>query len=99
MPPLTVGSFFRNLLQMLHDLATSKKVAVAIATIVTAYLAHDPDLKKVVVGAGMTLLLGQGMADFGKVAKLSPQPALPAPSSSAPTTADASPTTDPPKAA
>lgn len=94
MEKLTVGSFFRNFLTMLHDLLTSKKVATAVATLVTAYLAHDPDLKKMAVGTGIALLLGQGAADFGKVGKLSPQPPTPGPFAPG-----VVPTTDPPKAA
>ncbi len=101
MTQLTVGAFLRNFVQMLHDLVTSKKVATAVATVLTAYMAHDPDLKKIAVAAGVALLLGQGAADFGKVAKLSPQPAAPAatPTVGPAPAAPASSTTDPPKAA
>lgn len=62
-------TFVTNLLKTLHDLVTSKKVLTAVGTVLTSYLAHDPDFKKTVLMTGVALLLGQGAADFGKAAK------------------------------
>jgi hypothetical protein len=58
-----------GLYMTLRGLVTSKKVLTAVGTVLTSYLAHDPDFKKTVLMTGIALLLGQGAADFGKAAK------------------------------
>jgi len=62
-----VRTFLRNLTNTLHQLVTSKKFLTAVATGITAYNTTG-DLRRSVVALGVALLLGQGAADFGKVA-------------------------------
>jgi len=61
-------TFTQRLLATLKELVTSKKVLIAILTAVAGALIKDPAFRDRVIAVGTALVLGQGMADFGKSA-------------------------------
>lgn len=60
-------TFLRNFARALHELFTSKKFLTAVGGALAAYNTTG-DARKAIVGLAIALLLGQGAADFGKVA-------------------------------
>lgn len=59
-------NWLKKLATTIGDLLTSKKALAAAATIVSQVLVADPDARKGVLVAGVSYVLGQGAADFGK---------------------------------
>jgi hypothetical protein len=78
MKPL-VTQFLKNLGKSLHDLLTSKKFLAGVFTGIVQALPIEAHTKEVIAGIGMSFIVGQGIADFGKNRAAALPPAPPAP--------------------
>jgi len=58
--------------RMLVEFLTSKKVMTAILTTVAAVFVKDPATRDKIVEAGLALLIGIGLTDFGKAKAIAP---------------------------